>query len=104
MSDCPEKCPVSVRVDVLKEEFERHRTEEKATHKELFQRVGGLEQDSPAMKAMLKSNGEKLAEVCEDVKTLLEKPSKRWDALVGCICSATAGAVIGFLFSRLFGA
>lgn len=104
MSDCPEKCPVSVRLDGLKEEFERHRTEEKLTHKEMFQRIGDLEQDVPVLETLLKANGEKLTEVNENVKALLEKPSKRWETLVGCFFSAIVGAFLLWLVAGMPGA
>lgn len=37
----PNDCPVSARVDALKEEFNTYRANSSATHKEMFQRLGG---------------------------------------------------------------
>lgn len=38
-----------------------------------------------------------VGEIKTDVKTLMEKPAKRWDALIAAIFTAVAGFVIGLL-------
>lgn len=40
-------------------------------------------------------------EVRSDVKTLLNKPAKRWDSLVEKIIMTVAAAVIGFIIARV---
>lgn len=38
-----------------------------------------------------------VGEIKTDVKTLMEKPAKRWDALIAAIFTAVVGFVIGLL-------
>ncbi len=40
-------------------------------------------------------------EIKKDVKSLTDKPAKRWDALITQIITALAAAVIGFVLARL---
>jgi predicted nucleic acid-binding Zn-ribbon protein len=40
-------------------------------------------------------------EIKGDVKTLTEKPGKRWDALVDKVIWAVAAALIGFLLAQI---
>lgn len=42
-----------------------------------------------------------LQEIKKDVKTLTEKPAKRWDAIVGAILAAVVGGIIGFVLFKL---
>lgn len=40
-------------------------------------------------------------EIKADVKSLTEKPAKRWDDLVGKVISVVVGALIGFLLTQI---
>lgn len=40
-------------------------------------------------------------EIKSDVKSLTDKPGKRWDSLVEKIILAIAAALVGFLFSKI---
>ena len=40
-------------------------------------------------------------EIKEDVKTLTDKPAKRWDGLVDKIILTIAAAIIGFILAKL---
>ena len=40
-------------------------------------------------------------EIKEDVKTLTDKPAKRWDGLVDKVILTVAAALVGFLLSKL---
>ena len=42
-----------------------------------------------------------VGEIKTDVKTLMEKPAKRWDALIAAIFTAVAGFVLGLLAKGL---
>lgn len=42
-----------------------------------------------------------VTEIKADVKTLAEKPGKRWDALVGVIISALAAGMVGFILGQI---
>lgn len=38
----PNDCPVSAKVDALKDEFDRYRGNSSETHKQMFDRIGAL--------------------------------------------------------------
>ena len=40
-------------------------------------------------------------EIKEDVKTLTNKPAKRWDNLVSDIVKLVVAAVVGFIFAKI---
>lgn len=40
-------------------------------------------------------------EIKADVKSLTDKPAKRWDDLVGKVISIVVGALIGFLLTQI---
>lgn len=40
-------------------------------------------------------------EIKSDVKTLTEKPGKRWDAVIDKITMALVGALLGYIFSQI---
>ena len=44
----PKDCPVSARVDALKEEFNTYRSNSSRTHKEMFDRLNELERAEAA--------------------------------------------------------
>ena len=78
----PNDCPVSARVEALKDEFDRYRGSSSETHRQMFGRIGALEQGGAALRAKLDSIEEKLDELNAAVKVLADKPAKRWDGLV----------------------
>ena len=45
----PSGCPVSARVDALKDEFDRCRGNSSKTHEQMFSRIGALEQNKAAL-------------------------------------------------------
>lgn len=40
-------------------------------------------------------------EIKSDVKSLTEKPAKRWEAIVGTIITTVVAAILGFMMARL---
>lgn len=99
----PNDCPVAVRVDALEKEFDRCRGNSGDTHRQMFDRIGALEQNGAAVKAKLDSIEEKLDELTVTVKALADKPAKRWESLVGYALSALAGAFLLWVASGMPG-
>lgn len=93
----PSDCPVSARVDALEKEFDRYRGSSSDTHRQMFDRIGALEQSGAAVKTKLDSIEEKLDELTITVKALADKPSKRWESLVGYALSALVTAFLMWL-------
>mgnify|MGYP001153092631 CR=1 FL=1 len=96
----PNDCPVAVRVE---KEFDRYRENSSGTHRQMFDRIGALEQNGAAVKTKLDSIEEKLDELTATVKALADKPAKRWESLVGYALSALAGAFLLWVASGMPG-
>lgn len=93
-------CPVTARVDALEKEFDRYRTSSSDTHRQMFDRLGALEQARASTETMLEGIDAKLDELTATAKALAEKPGKRWDSLVEKAIWAVAAAVIAFFLAR----
>ena len=97
----PKDCPVSARVEALKEEFNTYRANSSSTHRQMFERIGTLEQNRAALNEKLDSMDEKLDELTATAKELAEKPAKRWEGIVDKAIWAVCAAVIAFLLGRV---
>ena len=100
----PGDCPVSARVDALEKEFDRYRGSSTDTHRQMFTRIGALEQNGATLKAKLDGIDEKLDGITATVNTLAGKPAKRWESLVGYALSALVGAFLLWMASGMPGA
>ena len=99
----PNDCPVSVRVDALEREFDRYRGNSSDTHRQMFDRIGALEQSGATLKAKLDGMDDKLDALTETAQALADKPAKRWESLVGYGLSALAGAFLLWVASGMPG-
>ncbi len=99
----PKDCPVSTRVDALEKEFNRYRENSSDTHRQMFERIGALEQNGASVNTKLDSIDEKLDELNATAKELAEKPAKRWESLVGYALSALVGAFLVWLAAGMPG-
>lgn len=96
-------CPVNARVDALEREFDRYRGNSTGTHRQMFDRIGALEQSGATLKAKLDDMDAKLDEVAETVSTLARKSGKRWDGLVDKLIYAAALAVVAWIAAGMPG-
>ncbi|WP_312047677.1 hypothetical protein [Anaerotignum sp.] len=65
-------------------------------------RQDNLEQLTNSFSVMQKEQEyikEDVGEIKADVKTLAEKPAKRWDSIVERVITVVVGAVVGYLLS-----
>lgn len=99
----PSDCPVSAKVDALKDEFDRYRGNSSETHKQMFERIGALEQNKAALAEKLDGIDEKLDKLTETASTLAGKSGKRWDGLVDKLIYAVALAVVAWIASGMPG-
>ncbi len=94
-----EHCPVSVRVDGLVKEFDRYRDNSTKTHKEMFDRLGKLEQNQSSFGAGKESVDTKLDTIVEWVEKEKNKPNKLLDKLkengIWFVLAALLGAALG---------
>lgn len=99
----PNDCPVNARMDALEKEFDRYRGNSSDTHKQMFDRIGALEQNKAALAEKLDGMDEKLDGITEKVGALMDKPAKRWESLVGYALSALVGAFLLWLAAGMPG-
>lgn len=99
----PNDCPVSTRVVALEKEFNRYRESSSSTHRQMFERIGELEQNGASVNTKLDSIDDKLDELNATVKALADKPAKRWESLVGYALSALVGAFLLWVASGMPG-
>lgn len=96
-------CPVNARVESLKEEFDRHRSNSTDTHRQMFERIGVLERDGSAVREKLDGIDEKLDTLTDTVNALAAKPGKRWDGLADKLIYAAALAVVAWIAAGMPG-
>lgn len=99
----PNDCPISARVDALEKEFDRYRGNSTDTHRQMFDRIGALEQNKAALTEKLDSIDEKLDKLTETAGTLAGKSGKRWDGLVDKLIYAVALAVVAWIAAGMPG-
>lgn len=99
MADCVQNCPVSARVDALKDEFDRYRGNSTKTHEQMYNRIGALEQNRAAIGEKLDAMDEKLDGITEKVGGLMDKPARRWETVVAAVISAVVTGVVVYLLA-----
>lgn len=99
----PNDCPVSARVDAMKEEFDRYRDNSSATHRQMFERIGALEKNGATLNAKLDGMDAKLDGLAETANSLASKSGKRWDGLVDKLIYAVALAVVAWIAAGMPG-
>ena len=103
MSDVcnPANCPVAARLDSMEKAFDRYRERSSETHRQMFDRIGALEQDSTALKTKLDGMDDKLDGITSTVNALASKPAKRWDSIVDKVILVVCTAIITFLLGKV---
>lgn len=99
----PQDCPVNARVDALKDEFDRYRSNASETHRQMFDRLGALEETRAATGEKLDNIETKLDALTEAVSALSGKSGKRWDGLVDKMIYAVALAVVAWIAAGMPG-
>ena len=94
-----DNCPLEPRLAALERANEQH----SKTHRELFKRMNEVERDNAVQDAHYKAITGKLDEISDTVKTLADKPAKRWESLVGYALSALVGAFLLWVASGMPG-
>ena len=101
MSENCESCQVSARVDRLEKEFDNYRDNSSETHKEMFKRLGDLEQARASMETMLEGMDAKLDKLVSWREDQDDKPNKLLDKLKESAIWMVLAAVIGVVLGRI---
>lgn len=96
---CENGCMNEHRIRSLEEDFRDFKERNSRDHKEFYNRIEKAEKDMVESRGDRKHITQQLEEINGNVKTLMEKPSKRYETLVMSILTALAGAFVGFLLN-----
>lgn len=105
MADCSTKdCPLVPRVEALEKTNEQH----SATHREIFKRMGDVEQDNAVTEVHYKNIMDNIATIKTSItaletrsSALEQKPAKRWDGMVDKLIWGVIGVLAGAAGSAL---
>lgn len=97
----PGDCPVSARVEALEKEFDRYRDNSAGTHKQMFDRIGALEQNGAAVREKLDGMDGKLDKLVSWREEQDNKPNKLLDKLKESGLWMVIAAVLGMLLGRV---
>lgn len=102
MPDCnPHDCPVGVRVDALESEFNRYRSSSSDTHRQMFDRIGALEQDRAANSTKLDSIEDKLDTLISWREEQDSKPNRLIDHLKENAINYIMLAMLGLMVLKM---
>lgn len=105
---------LGVIVDRLKHDLEKMEQQNAAAHKEMYARLGKLEQQAPVTDHQFTQIMTAIQEIKSDLKSFkteietrisaIEKaPAKKWDHLQQTIMACLVSGIVGFIISKLFG-
>ena len=98
---CENGCLNEHRISALEKNLEDFKQKNSLDHGKFFGRI------EKAEKSMIESQGdrqnirEKLEEISDDVKTIMQRPAKRYETITTSILTGVIGALIGFIMSGI---
>lgn len=98
---CENNCINQHRIDTLERDLESFKKKSSRDHKEFYDRIEKNE------KNMIESQGDRnhirdqLDEINGNVKSLMQKPEKRYETIITSILTGIVGAIIGFAMSGI---
>lgn len=96
---CENNCVNEHRIKNLEEDLREFKERNSKDHKEFYNRLEDVEKDMVSSKSDREHINAKLDEISTDVKSLAEKPAKRYETIVTSILTAIIGALAGFILS-----
>ena len=96
---CENNCVNEHRIKNLEEDLREFKERNSKDHKEFYNRLEDVEKDMVSSKSDREHINAKLDEISTEVKSLTEKPAKRYEMIVTSILTAIIGALAGFILS-----
>ena len=96
---CDTSCVNEHRFKQIEEDLKQLRERNSVEHKEFYNRIEKTEKDMVESESDRKHINVKLDEIDANVKSLMQKPEKRYDAIVTGIITTVIGVIIGFLLN-----
>lgn len=98
---CENNCVNERRIKSLEDDFRELKSNNSKDHKEFYNRLEAVEKDMVSSKSDREHINGKLDEISNNVKSLMQKPGKRYETIVTCILTAVVGAIVGFIMSGI---
>lgn len=105
-----QNCPLHEQMDQLREEVKRLQDKYSDSRKEIFKRLGDLENERGRTEEQYKQIKDDIGKLFDQYDTILKRldelrqqPAKRWDSMVSSGISAIVGALIGYLGTKIGG-
>lgn len=98
---CENGCMNEHRIKNLEDDLRDFKERNSKDHKEFYNRLEGVEKDMVSSKSDREHINTKLDEISADIKSLTEKPAKRYETIVTSILTAIVGALAGFIISGI---
>lgn len=96
---CENNCVNEHRIKSLEEDFRDFKANNSKDHKEFYNRIEAVEKDMVESQGDRKHITQQLDEISSNVKSLMEKPGKRYETVITSVLTAIIGALIGFIMS-----
>lgn len=96
---CENNCVNEHRIKNLEEDLREFKERNSKDHKEFYNRLEDVGKDMVSFKSDREHINAKLDEISTDVKSLAEKPAKRYETIVTSVLTAIIGALVGFILS-----
>lgn len=99
---CENNCVNEHRLKSLEEDFRDFKTKNSSDHKEFFNRIEDVEKDMVESQGDRKHITQQLDEISLNVKSLMDKPGRRYETVVVSIITAIVSVIVGFVMRGIF--
>lgn len=99
--NCENGCVNEHRLNTIEHELDELRRKSSNDNKEFYNRIEFLEKENALLKRDIEHIKETMDEMNENIKTLMQRPQKRYDAIIASAITAVIGGVIGFIMSGI---
>lgn len=96
---CENGCENEHRIKRLEDDFKELKNKNSDDHKEFYDRIESVEKDMVESQGDRQHITQQLNEINLNVKSLMQKPGKRYETIVTSVLTAVIGAIVGFLLS-----
>ena len=99
---CENNCVNEHRLKSLEEDFRDFKANNSKDHKEFYKRIEDVEKDMIESQGDRKHITQQLDEINLNVKSLMEKPGKRYETVVVSIITAIVSVIVGLAMRGVF--
>lgn len=87
------------RIKTIEADLQELKSNNSRDHEKFFNRIESVEKDMVESIGDRKHITQQLEEINGNVKTLMQKPEKRYETIVTSVLTALIGALVGFILS-----